>query len=413
MNSGIRSRIALASAFCTVALLSVVATIGYLSVVDFTRQSQLDLLNDRLDEVEASIESDGPVRPSASFRVDASVRVIEAGRAIPEVEPGTVRVIRFSDRDDILALVGVVSTQQIDSTLATIRSGLWISILLTGLIVGVITWVVVNQALAPVRRLREQAEAIAADPASELLPVGTADDELSELASTFNAMLAKLRTADDERRRFVSDASHELRSPLMVLTADAEYALRHAGQPAGGDAAELAESVQAQTDRLTTLVDDLLTLAALDEGQVHDQPDRPLSDVLAIADHAGVTMPVLDEREQKVLVPDVTRALANLVANALRYHDDEVELSVNVSSDAVTIIVDDDGPGIPEHEWEHVFKRFYRPDAGRSRSDGGAGLGLAIAKADVDRVGGSLTLAVSPLGGARFALIVPQRLPPV
>lgn len=407
MSSGIRTRIALAAAVCVVVLLSTAGTIGYLILVNFTRESHIALLDDRLDEVENLVEAAGPVQLSASFRVDSNIRVVKPDEELPAPEAGTLQVVRLSDRDDVQALVGVVSTRQIDATLSNVRTVLWFSILLTGLTVGVITWVVVNQALAPVRRLRKQAEAIADDPTSELLPDDATGDELSELASTFNTMLTKLRAADDERRRFVSDASHELRSPLMVLTADAEYALRHVGRSSGGEAVELAEAVQTQTDRLTTLVDDLLTLAALDEGLVHEQPARLLPEVLATADHTGVTMPVLEEWERRVLVPDVTRALANLVANAVRHHEDTVEMSVDVSVDAVTIAIDDDGPGIPEHEWEHVFKRFYRPDTGRSRRDGGAGLGLAIAKADVDSVGGDLTLAASPLGGARFALTVP------
>lgn len=412
MSTGIRTRIATMAAISTVALLSVVGTIGYLSLVEFTRRSQIDLLDNRLDEVEAQIEAGDAPRPSASFSLDTSVRLIEAGRSAPQPGPETLQVVRPSDQPDIEALVGTVSTRQIDATLATIRNGLWVSVLVTGLVVGLITWAVVDRSLAPVRRLTRQAEAIEADPSAALLPVAPADDELGELATTFNRMLSKLRTADDERRRFVSDASHELRTPLMVLAADAEYALARPGSPPPAELEELALSVQGQTDRLTTLVEDLLTLAAMDEGQDEGSDHRPLGELMKAASMAGVSMagvsmPALAEAEKRVLVPDVSRALTNLLGNALRHRRSLVEVAVEAAIDEVTVVVDDDGPGVPEEEREHVFKRFYRADAGRARRDGGAGLGLAIARADVDRAGGRLDVVASPLGGARFRLSVP------
>ncbi len=407
MSNGIRTRIAATAAISAIALLSLVGTVGYLSLVEFTRQSQIDLLNARLDEVEADLADGDDIRPSASIRVGSSVAVIERGEDIPSTPSESIQVVRTVDDPEVGALVGIISTRQIDAALSTIRIGLWISVLVTGLVVGGITWVMVDQALAPVRRLRAQAEAIEADPSADLLPLGPAEDELAELAATFNTMLTKLRTADDERRRFVSDASHELRSPLMVLAADADYALQRPDPDSEAQLADLAESVRAQTSRLAALVDDLLTLAALDEEWPDERTRRPLGDVLLAASAADVSLPVLSEEAEQLLVPDVSRALTNLVANARHHSRDRVAVEVDLTSTELSIAVNDDGPGVPAAEREHIFKRFYRLDAGRSRTDGGAGLGLAIAKADADRVGGSVSVGTSPLGGARFTLTAP------
>ncbi len=110
-------------------------------------------------------------------------------------------------------------------------------------------------------------------------------------------------------------------------------------------------------------------------------------------------------------MPDVSRSLANVVANAVRHHQDRMELAVTVDADArtATFVIDDDGPGVPETERENIFRRFYRPDQGRTRAEGGAGLGVAIARAEIVGVGGTVAVTDSPLGGARFVITVPTK----
>ncbi len=403
---GIRTRIATLAAVATVTLFSLMGTIGYLAMVESTRQSQREDLEARLDEFERRLGQSGIVLAS-QLQLDASLIVVRTGEDIPPEPDGTLQVVRRSNLDGIRAIVGTVPTRQVERTFATIRRGLWISVALAGLLVGAISWFVVDRALAPVRRLTGQAEAIEANPAHELLEEGGSGDELTELAITLNRLLNKLRLADSDRRRFVSDASHELRTPLMVISADAEYALEHE-QPTS----DLARSVLDQSGRLTALVDDLLTLASIDESQSPTDQVRTVSDVLIAAD-AEQFVATLTPEVSACPIPDISRSVANIVANARRHCETTVELTVHVAgsqhSEVITFEIDDDGPGIPTDDREQVFKRFFRPDTGRGEGQGGAGLGLAIARAEVAQVGGTVLATESPLGGARFTIRLPVR----
>lgn len=409
---GIRTRIGLLATIVTVWLLSLVAVAGYLVALNAARQTQIDQLNERLDVVEAQLAEDGP-RLVSQLGLESRVQVVRSGELPPLPQAATVLVSRPSTVDGVDAIVGFASTRQLDDAFRTIRFGMWISILVTGLVVGTVAWLVVDRSLRPVRELTHQARTIEDDPSHQLLVVDASGDELSELASTFNDMITRLRSADVERRRFVSDASHELRSPLMVLTAEAEYALAHQTETAQGEA--LGESVLTQTERLTELVDDLLALAAIDEGRPVADPPIAIADVLAAANATSLSADVgsadVDATvDLSVHVPDVSRAVSNIIANARRHCDNEVRLTVDVDRMAGTaaLVVDDDGPGIPIADRELVFRRFARLDDSRRRSEGGTGLGLAIARAEVNRAGGQITVGDSPLGGARFSIVVPR-----
>lgn len=405
MIDDLRLRVALPAALATVLVLSVVSALGYVATVNAARRSQVDLLNERLDQVEQRLVDGEDSELLRRSQLDLSVQVIRSDDPVPESRPGVLQVVRPSDHPQVSALVGRVSTREIDQTLATVRTALWISVFVVGLLVGAGAWFVVDRALAPVRRLTARARAAEANRSLELLPVTTSGDEIAELATTFNSMISKLRAADSERRRFVSDASHELRTPLMVLSADAEYALDH--HPAS---TELAASVLRQSRQLTALVDDLLTLASIDEGKPVDGNDTVAIPVAELLERAGVTDGdgvACDAELSATLVPDVSRAVANVVANARRYATSSVDVTIERVDGSLAVIVDDDGPGVPVGERAHVFGRFYRPDGARSRADGGAGLGLAIAKATVNRAGGTIVIDGSPRGGARFVITVP------
>ncbi len=403
--TGIRTRVAVVAAIATVALLSIVGAIGYVAAVAATRQSQEDLLNERLDSLESKL-AEGETPLTAQLELDTSVRVIRAGQGLPAPASGVLQVVRESDAEDIDYLVGTASTVQLDRTFGTIRRGLWVSIGLTGLLVGFIAWLVVDKALAPVRLLTSEAEAVEADSSKELIQVGAAGDELSHLATTFNRMLTKLRAADVDRRRFVSDASHELRTPLMVLTADAEYAAAN-----GGEIDTLATSVLEQSARLTSLVDDLLTLASFDEQQHWVSEPITIVDVLATA-QVEEQRAIVDDDDRQRRIPNVSRAVGNIFSNAERFSATAVNIHVACNGGLVTFTFDDDGPGVPVAERDEIFKRFYRADESRTRPRGGAGLGLAIARAEVHRAGGSITVSESPMGGARFIVTVSEEQAP-
>lgn len=397
---GIRPKIALAAALATMCLLSAVGALGYRAMVNATRQSQIDLLNQRLDEVEQQLIIDDGLTVGRS-QIDSSIRIVREGGEVPPPLPDTLRVVRMHESERIEAIIGLVDTKRIDATLSTIRVALWISVVGISFAVGLTAWLVVGRALSPVRRLTDQAEANMMSRSMEPVDADGGHGEISQLASTFNAMLSRLRNADDDRRRFVSDASHELRTPLMVIGADAEYALSHPT-----DAEELAASVLAQTERLTLLVDDLLLLASLDE--THRSPLEPVTvqEVLHHADAASI-VGMLPATVKSTIIPNVSRSLANVVANARRHQSNEISMEVEHVGALVVFVVDDDGPGIPAGERDDIFKRFYRPDHDRGRHEGGAGLGLAIAKAEVTNAGGSIRVSDSPAGGARFSITVP------
>lgn len=399
MKSDIRIRIAFVSALATIVVLSTISALGYVATVNATRNSQIDFLNEQIDGLVDRFAA-GDDALAAQLQLDLSLRVIREGDPIPADGPATLQVVRESPLPGVDAIVGRVSTRQIDSTLESVRVGLWLSVFVIGMLVGAAAWVVVDRSLAPVRSLTKQARAIEANQSDQLLPEPATGDEIAELAATFNSMLRKLRLADSDRRRFVSDASHELRTPLMVLLADAEYALEH-----GADPAELALSVQAQSERLTRLVDDLLTLAALDEEQVAAVETATVADVLASLATDPATRP--SAAVAALTIPNVAHSIDNIVANAERHKTSAVAIDVMAADGTVVITVDDDGPGIPAGERDDIFARFYRPNPSRARSDGGAGLGLAIAHAEVSHAGGHITVADSPLGGARFQVVVP------
>lgn len=405
VDLGIRAKVAATAAIATVVLLSLLGAIGYRAMIDAARASQIQLLNDRMDELESQLGS-GDARVIASRQINSGVRVVRTGAGLPSDVPQTLRIIRDHPDPDIWAIVGVVDTRRIDDTFETIRIALWASVAVVGLLVGVTSWLVIDRALAPVRRLTRQAEANLTSPSLDAVPVEGGADELTELAQTFNAMLGRLRSVDTERRRFVSDASHELRTPLMVLGADAEFALDHPHESVS--AGDLARSVLAQTRRLTDLVDDLLTLASLDEAESPPLSTTTLGDLMTKS-NARPVLSELSPEFEAVAVPDVSRSLGNLVANGHRYGRNTVEVLVAVDQTMVTFMVDDDGPGVPLDERAGIFTRFYRPDGDRNRAGGGAGLGLAIAKAEVVRAGGSVVVEdSSSLGGARFTLSIPR-----
>ncbi len=399
---GLRWKIAGAAAIATVTLLSLAGALGYQTMINAARQSQVDFLNARLDEVEVQIESDD-LNLVANRQVNSVVLVVRSGEFVPEAPAGAVQVVRPQAGDEIIALVALVDTSRINETFATIRLALWAAVFVVGLLVGATAWMVVDRSLAPVRRLTREAEENLDSPSLD--PVSAEDGgEIADLARTVNSMLGRLRSADQDRRRFVSDASHELRTPLMVLGAEAEFAVDH---PVASE--ELAQSVLTQTERLTELVDGLLALAALDEHEADLLDTSTLEHVLDRSDSRSALRELPADLEQ-LWIPDVSRSLGNLVVNAQRHSKSSVDVSVEVVDDVIHINVDDDGPGVPLHEREQIFGRFYRPDSDRNRSQGGAGLGLAIAKAEVLRAGGSLVVGESAhLGGARFTLSVPVR----
>ncbi|WP_199044301.1 sensor histidine kinase [Glycomyces salinus] len=272
--------------------------------------------------------------------------------------------------------------------------------------------------LRPVRRLRDTARRLAAGDLDARSPT-KGSDELAELTGTINEMaasvqssMAAMRRMQADARRFAADVSHELRTPLSTLTAVAEV-LGDAAERMDDEARESARMAVTETHRLVRLVEDLMEVSRFDAGTARPRFEEvdaaaAVRDCLRArgwTDRVEVDAPGLvrlraDRRRLDVMV-------ANLVGNALRHGAPPVRVRVAESGDRVSIEVADSGPGLDEEVLPHVFDRFYKADAARSRTPG-SGLGLAIALENARVHGGDITAADAPGGGARFTLLLPR-----
>lgn len=270
--------------------------------------------------------------------------------------------------------------------------------------VGILTWRATGRALRPVEAIRAEVAAIGDRDLDRRVPAPRSDDEIARLAHTMNAMLDRLEAAGTRQRRFIADASHELRSPLTVLRTQLEVARAHP-DPAVRD--DLVAGALQDTDRLQTLATDLLLLARLDTTGT-DRPGEPvdLTELVRATVDSGGPRPhpaVLRTPEDVTVTGNplwLGRLLTNLLDNAQRHAGSRV--TVRLSTDATTgeavLDVADDGPGIAPADRERIFERFTRLDDARSRDDGGTGLGLPIARDIAAIHGGTLTVEDTPDG---------------
>ncbi|MFF9484099.1 sensor histidine kinase [Streptomyces sp. NPDC014676] len=269
-------------------------------------------------------------------------------------------------------------------------------------VVSAVTWLVTGRALRPVEGIRSEMAAItASEDLARRVPEPATHDEIARLARTTNETLAALEASVERQRRFVADASHELRSPIASLRTQLEVAAAHPGL------LDLDGAVE-DTVRLQHLAADLLLLARLDAGE---RPADARVDLSALAreEAAGRTGVTVDAEPAEVTGSrgQLARVLANLLDNARRHARERVTVTVRREGDRAVLGVADDGEGVAEADRERIFERFVRLDAARSRDDGGAGLGLAIARDVAVRHGGTLTASSAPAGGALFELRLP------
>ncbi|WP_329075963.1 HAMP domain-containing sensor histidine kinase [Streptomyces niveus] len=274
-------------------------------------------------------------------------------------------------------------------------------------VVGGVTWLVTRRALRPVEGIRREMAAItASEDLTRRVPEPQTHDEVAKLARTTNETLTALEASVDRQRRFVADASHELRSPIASLRTQLEVGEAHP---------ELLDvpGAVADTVRLQQLAADLLLLARLDAGE---QAGRTRLDLAALVreevsqrstDRIPVTADVRGSVEVAGSRGQLARVLGNLLDNAQRHAAGEVRATVRRERGQVVLAVADDGSGVPETERERIFERFVRLDDARSRDDGGAGLGLAIARDVAHRHGGTLEAGRGEAGGALFELRLP------
>ncbi len=286
---------------------------------------------------------------------------------------------------------------------------LWVGTPLLIVLVGMLAWVLVGRALRPVEAIRAEVDEITHTTMHRRVPVPASGDEVARLASTMNDMLDRLERASDRQRQFVSDASHELRSPVTTIRTDVEVALTH---PEGTDWSQVAERVLGETGRLGHLVDDLLELARIDEGRSRRVSDVDLDEVVLSETSRLSGGPTI--RTEGVSAGRVrgdgqqlTHAVRNLLDNAARHARSAVTVTLGEAAGTVVLTIDDDGPGVPQEDRERVFERFTRLDEARDRRRGGAGLGLALVRRAVVAHGGTVEITEAPSGGARLVVRLP------
>lgn len=317
-------------------------------------------------------------------------------------------------------LVYGVSLEQTDTAVRAAAVLLAVGVPVLVLVLGVVTWSVTGRSLRPVERMRTEVETIRAAQPDARVVVPDTGDEVARLATTMNAMLDRLDRSAAGQRQFVSDASHELRSPIASIRQHAEVAVAH---PDRTDVAEFSDVVRSEAVRLQDLVTGLLELSRLDEGGTGVRRPVDLDDLVldAVARararvQGGATGGATGDRAIRVDGSGISAArvlgderllagvVRNLVDNAVRHASSQVAVALAEQDDAAVLTVDDDGTGVPVAERDRVFERFVRLDEARSRDAGGAGLGLAIVRDAVRAHGGEASVTDSPLGGARFVV---------
>jgi signal transduction histidine kinase len=309
------------------------------------------------------------------------------------------------------------STEAVDEAVAAVGGLLAVGLPLLLAVVAVTTWVVVGRALAPVEAMRAEVDEISAAALHRRVPDPPADDEIGRLARTMNRMLGRLEQAQARQRRLVSDASHELRSPVATIRQHAEVALAHPGRTT---TSELASTVLAEDLRLQRLTEDLLLLTRADEQSLAlrrrpvDLDDLVFEEAKRLREATGLRVDTSAVSAGRVAgdAAGLRRVLRNLGDNASRHARERLALSVAERDATVVLAVEDDGSGIPEADRERVFERFVRLDGARARDDGGSGLGLAIVAELVAAHGGTIVAAAGPLGGARVEVTLPRLADP-
>lgn len=332
------------------------------------------------------------------------------GRLPTDESMWLVSTRRFSTTAGDSRLVASASLADVHRSVDLVARSMFFFVPSLVVVAGSLAWVMTGRALSPVQRMTSRLSDIDAATLHRRVPVPQTADEVEALAVNMNELLDRLDRSAQRERQFISDASHELRSPVTAIRAHVEPALRF---PERADWPQVAEVVAAQARRLDELVANLFTLARLEEGE-----DRPLAgkevdlDELVMDGSGHVPHLVVDTRRVGAarvrgdagLLSSVVR---NLVDNASRYATSRIEVSLTTADGWAVLQVDDDGCGIPPDEREMVFERFARLHPDRARDHGGAGIGLALVRSVARRHGGDATVTESRLGGACFVVTVP------
>lgn len=427
----VRTRITLV-AVAAVAVLFCIGAAGTVWMLERVLTSQVaSQLDDDLDTLADAIEERGPA--AISDRDDGVLIALHTSNGVhvndddafhlpgpdkarhrSEVRVDGEPMLILTEHTDAGTLTVARSTEEVSDAVSATTTVLSVAVPIGVVLIGGIVWFVAARALVPVERIRRRVDRIGSDNLDQRVPRTGSGDEIDRLAGTMNHMLDRVEAGYRTRQRFVSDASHELRSPLATMR---QYAELTRSSPETVSPDELADVVLGEGLRMQEIVDGLLLLARLDEQTAGadvavdvDLDDLALAEVsrvralgTAAVEGSGIR-PVRVRGTEKLLA----RAVRNLVDNAVRHARGTIALSTGVSENGRAFIcIDDDGIGIAEADRERIFERFTRLDEARSRDAGGSGLGLAIVREIAHAHGGEVRALVSPAGGARFVIELP------
>lgn len=325
--------------------------------------------------------------------------------SVPVIANGGARLATFQ------VALSADTPQTVATGVAAALGAAGFVVLLLGALVSI--WAA-RGALAPLTRMASDATAITLAIPGKRIAYDGPKDELGMLAEALNAMLVRLEHAYDDQRRFVADASHELRTPVAIVRGNIE--LLRSGRSTERDSDEALAMIEAEAIRMSKLLDELLSLARLEGAS---RPFQPL-EVRTLLEEAAARARTLGERDIRLEGPCglwiegdpdlLDQALVNLLRNAIAHtHDGGViAIACEAGTDGVRITITDDGPGIPEADLGRIFDRFYRAHGKRPANSGGAGLGLAISKRLVDIHGGTIRAENAQPTGARFVIELPR-----
>jgi signal transduction histidine kinase len=448
----VRRRIT-AIAVALAALVLAASAVLVVVVVQSELASNLDRsLEQRAEQIEASVESDADVGFATSNAQDRFTQVLDASGAVIGSSPNVAGVPALADlpsgrqqvrtvddvpieddqyrvlirRFDVGATTRfVVVGENVDDLRDTLRALIATLVIVFPVAVaflGAAVWWLVGRTLRPVEEIRIQVEAIGVqglDALDRRVPSPGTGDEVDRLADTMNEMLARLEISSARQRGFVADVSHELRTPLTRLRTNLEV---DRSDP-NADLVATVDGALIDAVEMQHLVDDLLFLARRDAAGADDVDRWTLVDLdVIVGDEVAAARPMAAERPDGAVGVDMsrvsaavvrgdaaqlTRLVRNLLTNAIRHAASRVMVTVRHTDDTVELTVDDDGPGIPQEDRERVFERFVRLDPARSARAGGTGLGLAIVREVTRHHGGSVRIEQSGTGGASLLVSLP------
>ncbi len=349
---------------------------------------------------------------SATDRVDRLTGLFDRALPFGSARPlDRIQSIKLKLSILILAGIGI--------TMTSLTVSFWLNVRTRyGLVISVVVALALVQILArgitaPLREMSRAADAMADGDLDQLVRV-TGNDEVGQLAQSFNGMAVRIAELERQRRDMIANVSHELRTPIAVIQGNLENLVDGIED---NDEATVAAMLR-QTNRLARLVQQLMDLSRLEAGA------SPMQ--VRAMDLIAVTQQAVQEarmRDPKPLISVTTpeslpmhgdperlhQVLTNLLDNAIRFHrgSEPIEITITAAGEGVTVLVEDSGPGIPPGELDRIFERFHRADPDRSTARGGSGLGLAICHGIVDLHRGSISAANRTNGGAMISVHLP------